>query len=305
MVDEFVATVLCSSSLAFKTRSDPDVKGDSRLQRYMPCLRTMMDLFNGRVDYDLSEPLRLFNSARLEIQLEGVGSHFICPAPNDSDRYLSDRECFNLLIKCIRKNSHDGRYVRSLRDRAHDFKIRSHELKTYVETVMEVYPRTLVLRGSLCYMEALKPWFRVGDVFADRCHLLNALAGHPIFADLAGYTLEVEQADMQGFYINAAFYLDASKVENQVDHTQQIGGLWADITDGRGYWDDIGQNLAGWHGREGRTTGVFETANQTKILRVAKGMTGLGRASKALRIMPKGGQAVITGRWPGQLYQVA
>jgi len=307
MVDDFVTTVLCSSSLAFRTPSDPDVKGDRRLQRYMPCLRAMADLFAGRVDYDTCEHLQLFNNARLEIQLKAIGSCFTCPAPNGSDRYLSDRECFNQLIKCIRKNGHDGSYVRSLGDRAHDFKTRSYELKAYVEAVMEVYPRTMVVRVNLRYMGAFKSWFRVGDVFADRCRLLNVIASHPVFADLSGYVLEIEQTYEEGFYIHATFFLDGSKVKSEADHIQRIGELWDDVTDGRGCWDDIGQGLAGWHEeRRWRTTGLFDRADVTTILRMAKGMTSLDRACKSLRIMPEDGQALITGRWPNsQSYQAA
>lgn len=302
MVDDFVATILNSTGLAYRTPSNPEARINRRLQRYLPYLRAMVDVFNGRVDYDFSEPLELFNDARLEIRLEGIGSSFTCPAPDDSDRYLSEPECFNLLIECIRKRGQNGRYARSLGDRAHDLNIQSQELKEYVETVMEVYPRTMVVRGSLRYKGVFKSWFRVGDVFAGRCRLLSAIASHPAFTGLNGYILGIEQSDKWGFYIRVAFFFDASKVLSKTDHIRRIGKLWSDITDGRGCWDDLAQDLAGMHGeRRSPTAGVFHKEDVSAVTRMARGLAGSYKLSKDLRIMPEDGQALIIGKWPSGL----
>lgn len=298
MINDFVSKVLSTTGVAYKNRSDSAERGNGMLQSYRPFLPAMLNVFNGRVAYDFSEPLKLFNGTRQEIQLVATGAHFTCPDPDDRDRYLPERECFNLLIECIRKNGQGGRYARKLGDRAHEVRIQSYELQEYMSAVMEVYPQTLVVRGTLRYPSALKTWFRVGDVFTDRYRLLNLIASHPVFAGLAGYTLRVEQTEMWGFSIQAAFFFNAATIKSGACHAQQLAEVLSAMTDKSGYWDDIGQDLIGWNEAEGRTTGLFDRTETAAILRMAKAMTGLGRVNRSLRIMPERAQPIFTGTWP-------
>jgi len=298
MIDDFVSKVLSTTGLAYKNRSDSAERGNGRLQSYRLFLPAMLNVFDGRVAYDFSEPLKLFNETRQEIRLVATGAHFTCPDPDDRDRYLSERECFNLLIKRIRKNGQDGRYARKLGDRAHDVGIQSYELREYVSAVMEVYPQTLVVRGTLRYPSALKTWFRVGDVFADRHRLLNLIASPPIFSGLAGYTLRIEQTEMWGFSIQTVFFFNAATIKSEACHALQLAEVLSAMSDKSGYWDNIGQDLTGWHEAQGRTTGLFDREETAAILRMAKAMTGLGRVNRSLRVMPERALPIFTRTWP-------
>lgn len=307
MIDDFVADVLYSTGLAFKTDSSPDAEINRGLRRYTRYLRAMVNVFDGWVDYDFGESLELFNDTRLEMRLEDLGSRFTCPAPDGGHRFLSEPECFNLLIERIRENSQSIRYIRGERDLAHESRIQAQELEEYVNDVLEVYPHTMVVRVNLCYMGVIKPWLKVGDVFADRCRLLNVIAIHPVFAHLSGYVLRIEQTDKKGFYIHAVFFYDASEVKNEAYRAQRIGELWTEITQGKGCWDDIGQSRDGWNGR-GRyvVTGVFRRVDAVPCRRVAQDLATLAPTGQYLRIKPENGQAFITGRWPSnQRHQTA
>src|SRR5690606_15822118 len=301
MIDDFVRRVFNSTGLAYRAPSDPEARVNSTLQCYMPYFRAMVDVFNGRVDYDFSVPLELFNDVRLEIGLRAIGPCLTCLAHNEDSCYLqSEAECINFFIQCLREKAQRGGYIRSLSDRAHDASIQSQELKEYVETVMEVCPRTMVVRGNLCYQGAFKSWFRVGDVFAGRCLLINAISSHAAFAGLTGYILGIEQSERWGFYIHAVFFFDAYKVMGEAERVQLIKELWAEITEGRGCWGDTDQDSADWHpGGLYSTTGVFDVAEVSTSSRVAKGMMTISRGSRSLRIKPENGQVLKIGRWPG------
>lgn len=296
-IDDFVQEVLYSPGLAYKVDSNSDEEINPRLKHYVRYLRVMVDVFNGWTDYDFSEHLELFNDTRLEIRLEDLDSHFTCPAPDDSFRFLSEAECINLLVERIRENSRSIRYLRGTRDRAYESRMQTRDLGEYVSGVMSRYARTLVVRVNLYYRGVSKPWLRAEDVFAARNRLAGQIGRNEVFEHLSGYVLRIEQADRQGFHIHAAFFFNASEVQNEAYRAKKIGELWIKVTHGKGFWHDSGRAWLSKHGRGGqRTTGVFKRTDTDACFRVARYMSYLAKTSQYLRIKPENGRAYSTGR---------
>lgn len=302
-IDDFVQEILYSPGLAYKVDSNSNSNSDEeinpRLKHYVRYLRVMVDVFNGWTDYDFSEHLELFNDTRLEIRLEDLDSHFTCPAPDDSFRFLSEAECINLLVERIRENSRSIRYLRGTRDRAYESRMQTRDLGEYVSGVMSRYARTLVVRVNLYYRGVSKPWLRAEDVFAARNRLAGQIGRNEVFEHLSGYVLRIEQADRQGFHIHAAFFFNASEVQNEAYRAKKIGELWIKVTHGKGFWHDSGRAWLSKHGRGGqRTTGVFKRTDTDACFRVARYMSYLAKTSQYLRIKPENGRAYSTGQLP-------
>lgn len=295
-IDHFVNDVIRSDEPAFylDPGSDKPVRPTAHALD-LHYLRQMIDLFDGRVDYDYSENLRLFMDACHDVALEYTGNRFTCPDPGGQG-YLGEYECMNLLVERVRVLAKKQEYRRGIADRRYEAKRQSGLVAEYVDNVMERYARTLVIRVNLYYRKVARQRLRVEDVFADMDRLVKAKRIDPIFEHATGYILRVEQGEDQGFHIHAAFFFNGSKVSRGFYKAEQIGELWERITLDKGYWHDSGRE---WRGKaEGCGVGMFHRSDAAGRQNVRKLMTYLVKGTQYLRIKPEGAKTYRTGRVP-------
>lgn len=292
-IDRFVNKALSTNTLAYDI--DPDGVKPLRMRELgldLGYLRQMIDLFDGRVDYNFSENLRLFIDACHDIGLDDLGSKFICQAPGGMG-FLDEPHCFNRLVERIRELGQDNRYCRRVFDRRYEASSKDREVQRYVAGVMDRYARTLVIRVNLYYRSEARLRLKAEDVFADVDRLLKARRRSSVFESVTGYILRVEQGEDQGFHIHAAFFFDGSKVCREFYKAEQIGRLWEDITRGRGYWHDSGRSWSGDDSERG--TGMFRRDDLKGCEAVCKLMTYLTKDDQYLRIRPARARAYRTG----------
>lgn len=297
-IDRFVSKALSTNTLAYDI--DPDGVKPLRMRELgfdLGYLRQMIDLFDGRVDYDFSENLCLFIDACHDIALDDLGTKFVCQVP-DGMGFLDEPHCFNLLVERIRELGSDIRYRRKVSDRGYGANCKASTVQEYVTRVMDRYARTLVVRVNLYYRCEIRQRLKVEDVFADVDQLVKAQRYNQTFEYLTGYILRVEQGDDQGFHIHAAFFFDGSKVCREFYKAEQIGRLWEDITRGRGYWHDSGRS---WSGEDSeRGTGMFRRDDLRGREAVCKLMTYLTKGDQYLRIRPARARVYRTGHGPSK-----
>lgn len=297
-IDRFVNRALSTNTLAYDI--DPDGVKPPRMRELgydLRYLRQMIDLFDGRVDYDFSENLFLFIDACHDIGLDDLGRKFICQAL-DGMGFLDEPHCFNRLVERIRELGQDNRYGRRVSDRRYQANLKSKLVQEYVARVMDRYARTLVIRVNLYYRSEARPKLKAEHVFADMEQLAKAQRHSPVFESSNGYILRVEQGDDQGFHIHAAFFFDGSKVCREFYKAEQIGRLWEDITRGRGYWHDSGRS---WSGEDSeRGTGMFRRDDLRGREAVCKLMTYLTKGDQYLRIRPARARVYRTGHGPSK-----
>lgn len=293
-IDRFVNRALSTNILAYDI--DPDGVKPPRMRepgydlRY---LRQMIDLFDGRVDYDFSENLWLFIDACHDIGLDDLGSKFICQAPGGMG-FLDEPHCFNRLVERIRELGQDNRYCRRAFDRRYEASCKDVEVQRYVTRVMDRYARTLVVRVNLYYRSEARLRLKAEDAFADVDRLIKARRRNSVFESVTGYILRVEQGHDQGFHVHAAFFFDGSKVCREFYKAEQIGRLWEDVTCGRGYWHDSGRS---WSGDDfERGTGMFHRNDSIGRGAVCKLMTYLTKDTQYLRLRPARARTYRTGR---------
>lgn len=296
-VDRFVRNVLRSFKPAFEIQANGARPYRMlKLGRDLQYLRQMVDLFDGRYDYDFSENLSLFSDACHAIRLENAGGRFVCPCPNHYG-FLSEPECLNLLVDRIRSMGKRFEYCRKPTDRRYQAKQLADAVRLHTDGLFERCARILVIRVNLYYRQAARLRLRVEDVFEDMNRLARARQIDRLFEHAIDYTLRVEQGEDQGFHIHAAFIFNGSKVRRQFCVAKLIGELWVRITNGRGYCHDSGLE---WEKREGdpaeRGTGMFHRNDLVGREAVCELMIYLTKDTQYLRVKPMGAKAYRTGR---------
>ncbi|MBV7515967.1 inovirus-type Gp2 protein, partial [Pseudomonas sp. PDM25] len=84
----------------------------------------------------------------------------------------------------------------------------------------------------LYYYQTVQLRLRVERVFDDLDRMTAEHERNPIFDHLLGYICAVEQGDDRGYHIHAAYFFNGNEVCRDVYKAQQIGDLWARITQG-------------------------------------------------------------------------
>lgn len=295
-IDQFVEDILRGRDQAYVIHTDPTKPCRmTSLGMDLQYLNQMIALFDGWVDYDYSENLELFIDACHDVRLEHNGHRYTCPGPEGNGPFLSEPEAMNLLVNRIRELSRLDTYRRRSADRRYQAKRQAEDVHAFVQKVMDLYSKTLVLRVNLYYRSITRQRLSVEQVFADMDRLAKARRTNPIFQHLVGSILRVEQGQDQGFHLHAAFFFNGSEVFRHFLIAERIGELWMEITQNRGYWHDSSRE---WQGDESlRGTGMFHRSDAKGRQAVAKLMTYLVKdKDQHLRVKPAGARAYRTGR---------
>ncbi|MBV7515819.1 inovirus-type Gp2 protein, partial [Pseudomonas sp. PDM25] len=110
----------------------------------------------------------------------------------------------------------------------------------------------------LYYYQTVQLRLRVERVFDDLDRMTAEHERNPIFDHLLGYICAVEQGDDRGYHIHAAYFFNGNEVCRDVYKAQQIGDLWARITQGQGYFDSCNHDKEEKYGKKEQEQGKAE-----------------------------------------------
>ncbi|MFL1553579.1 inovirus-type Gp2 protein [Pseudomonas sp. D47] len=142
-----------------------------------------------------------------------------------------------MLVERIRQLTGEQWYRRPKGDRRQQAKENAGRVCDYTDAMISRYSRTLIIRVNLYYYQTVQLRLRVERVFDDLDRLTAEHERNPIFNHFLGYICAVEQGGDRGYHIHAAYFFNGNEVWADVYRAQQIGDLWARITQGQGYFD--------------------------------------------------------------------
>lgn len=256
----------------------------TRLTRYFACIQQMIDLFDDRYAYSYSEHLEAFRRACQHIGLERSPSGPVCLNERGT-AYLDHHRSMNVLIARIRQLTCESWYRRKKDDRRYHSRQQQAGITEYVDWVLDLYARTVVVRVNLYYHRQARARLRVEDVFEDLDRLIRVRVRDPIFDHETGYICSVEQGEDQGYHIHAAFFFNGNKVRADILKATQIGELWERITRGHGYFNSCNHNKEKKYGDE---CGIGIVRRSNRLIRpyVYKAMHYLVKDDQHLRLLP-------------------
>nr|WP_320327053.1 inovirus-type Gp2 protein [Pseudomonas sp. P1B16] len=144
----------------------------------------------------------------------------------------------NELTKCIRTLLTQKRFKRREHDQRYQAIQQEIEIGRYVDSVLDRYARTCVVRVDLYYRAEAQARLRVEHVFDDLNRLIAERERNLIFDHETGYICSVEQGEDRGYHIHAAFFFNGSEVRADIYRAQRIGELWQRITRGHGCFNN-------------------------------------------------------------------
>lgn len=257
----------------------------TKLSKYFDNIQKMVSLFDEQQFYDFSEHLQVFWQACQDIGLTCFG--------NNQATSLSGYEALNELVNRIRRLVSSKKFLRRKADRCFQAKDQQRKIADYVDNVMDRYSRTVVVRIDLYYLSETQARQRVEDVFADQDRLSRGIERNPIFEDLTGHICSIEQGKEKSYHIHAAFFFNGAKVRNDFYKARQIGELWKQITDGKGYYHSCNDDKA----RYGDSLGIGVIKRDDVLARrnMHKAMSYLAKETQYLRMKPRGARCMRKG----------
>ncbi|MDX2355078.1 YagK/YfjJ domain-containing protein [Stutzerimonas xanthomarina] len=284
-IERLVQAIESSNSPAWvKSRSASGGMQPTALSRYFKHIEQMLGLFEQDDTYTYSEHLKAFLFAAQDTRLERGRQGPVC-LNEAGTGYLSYQESMNVLVERIRAYTKEEWYRR--RDWDHRLQARKQEkeIRDYVDSVLDRYARTLVVRVNLYYRSEAQQRMRVEDMFDDLQRLIRAQERNPIFEHETGYICAVEQGNDVGYHIHAAFFFNGSYVRGDIYKAQLIGKLWRCITQGRGYHDSCNNHKEEKY-RDRCGIGMIQREDGRKRVHVYSAMEYLVKDDQHLRVLP-------------------
>ncbi len=300
LIDRLVQAIACTSQPAFiiaKTVSGVEEIKCTKLSWYFDSIYQMVNLFVGQQDYTYAESLQVFWQACQEIGLEYIPFGFTCLNEGEN-QYLSYHDAMNKLVSHIRQLLDVGPYKRRKDDRIYESNQKRESITAYCNEVLDQYSRTVVVRVNLYYHKFARARLRVEHVFEDLERLAKERGRNPIFNFEIGYICGVEQGKDMGFHIHAAFFFNGAKVRSDYAKAREIGALWTEITEGRGFWHSSNDEKLSY----GSDLGVGTIRRDDALLRAGciKAMHYLVKDTQPLLIRPRRGRVLRKGVKPSR-----
>jgi len=265
----------------------------TRLSRYFDGIQQMIDLFDDRSQYRYSEHLQAFWEACQHIGLERSPAGPVC-LNEARTAYLDHHRSMNLLVAKIRQLTREQRYRRRKDDRRYQSRKQEDRVTDYTDAVLDRYARTVVVRVNLYYHQTSQARQRVEHVFNDLDRLIAARERNPIFDHETGYICSVEQGQDRGYHIHCAFFFNGAEVCRDIYKARQIGGLWARMTRGMGYFDSCNQGKERYGDRLG--VGVILRNDQKVRAHVHYAMHYLVKDDQQLCLRPLRARCLRVGQ---------
>jgi hypothetical protein len=265
----------------------------TKLSRHFDDLEQMVALFAYGDDYHFTKHLKVFRDACCDIGLDISPLGITCLNESETG-YLSTSEALNVLVERIRQLTRTRRYLRIKDDRRYQSRQQESTISDYVDSVLERYARTVVVRVDLYYREAAQTRLRIEQVFKDLDSLIRARERSPLFAHETGYICSIEQGESRGYHIHAAFFFNGDRVRGDIHKAQQIGELWEHLTSGRGCFNSCNHNKEQYGERCALGVVRRDDGNVRRHLRYA--MSYLVKDDQHLRLRPRGGRSLRKGQ---------
>jgi len=295
-IERLINAIQRTDSQAFRisySKHGDEQVSDTKLSKYFDGIGQMVTLFEGDVDYQYSWPLSLFQQACQIIGVE-LSSCSISCLSEDGTRYRSTSETLNELSQCIRSLLAQKRFKqREHHDQRYQAIQQETEIARYVDTVLDRYARTCVVRVDLYYRKEAQARLRVERVFDDLRRLIAERERNPIFDHETGYICSVEQGEDRGYHIHAAFFFNGSEVSADIYRAQQIGELWERITRGQGCYNNCNREKEKYRDRQG--VGLIQRRDLSARDNVHYAMRYLVKNDQHLRLKPVGARCLRKG----------
>lgn len=285
MIEQLVLHIAETNAQAFRIKLDGsgrELPLSTVLSKHFTHIQQLIDHCNDDYDYDYSEDLQAFVNACSDI---GLCRSPKGPACMDSSntRYLSHHQSMNVLVDRIRQLTLDPEYQRKAYDRKYQANKKATRIEQYVQSVLNRYYRTMVIRVDLHYLEIAKPRLRVEHVLADLKALIRARERNPIFDHETGYIWRLEQGKDRGFHLHTAFFFNGAFHRNDWHKAQEIGELWKQITGGHGSYYSCN---AAKNGYPNLGIGMINRNDAQGSVNVIRAMAYLSKDRQHLRLKP-------------------
>ncbi|AVD87170.1 inovirus-type Gp2 protein [Pseudomonas sp. SWI44] len=294
-IERLINAIQRTDSQAFRitySKHGDEQVSETRLSKYFDGIMQMVALFHCDAEYQCSWQLSLFQEACQAIGVER--SPFGITCLNESEtRYLSISEALNELTKSIRTLLTQKRFKRREHDQRYQAIQQEIEVGRYVDTVLDRYARTCVVRVDLYYRTEAQVRLRVERVFDDLNRLIAERERNLIFDHETGYICSVEQGEDRGYHIHAAFFFNGAEVSADIYRAQRIGELWERITRGQGCFNNC--NLEKDKHQDRLGIGLIHRRDLSARDNVHYAMRYLVKNDQHLRLKPVGARCLRKG----------
>lgn len=300
-IERLVQAIEDSDSPAYRikqARTGYDRVEETKLSRYFPHIRQMVDLFEGGIEYSYSEHLQAFREACQVIGLERNPDNPDGPVclNEEGTAWLDHHRSMNVLVARIRQLAGERWYLRRKDDLRHQARKQEIRACDYADALCERYSRITIVRVNLYYRSAAQARLRVEHLFDDLEQLIAEHRRNSLFDHLIGHMYSVEQGDRndgRGYHIHAAYFFNGNEVRGDVYKAIQLGELWKDITHGQGYMDSCNHDKE----RYGDECGIGRIERNDRAIRrhLHKAVKYLVKDAQHLRLRPEGARCLRTG----------
>lgn len=163
-------------------------------------------------------------------------------------------------------------------------------LRTYIDAIFEGCSRVLVLRVDLGYSKSIVHRdFREGLQFetvkTQREKLLKLLRRKLPSKTLLGHAWKLEFGLSKGFHYHCMFFLDGSKVREDVSWARTVGELWERATEGQGVYYNCNRTKSNYRACG---IGMVEHSDREKRRNLQKAAIYLTKVEYYMRIATEG-----------------
>ena len=141
-------------------------------------------------------------------------------------------ELYNELLEKIRTVSRTTQFKQKLYARNYNSVRNYQSCVQYIDALFVRYSRLLVLRLDFSYLKMQCATFE--EVRYDIEHFLSNRRSNSLFDNRVGYIIKLEYTAEKGPHFHCFFFLDGSKVHQDVYLAQEFGYYWIKLTEGRG-----------------------------------------------------------------------
>ncbi|MFJ2680800.1 hypothetical protein [Pseudomonas sivasensis] len=297
-IESLVQAIEDTDTPAFRItqgRSGYERVENTKLSRYFPHIKQMVNLFDDRVEYSYSEHLQAFREACQDIGLEHNPDGPACLNERGT-AWLDHHRSMNVLVARIRQLTRELWYRRKRGDRRGQAEKLAIRVCNYSDAIWELYSRITIVRVDFHYRSEAQARLRVEHVFEDLEQLIAEHRRNPLFDHLIGHMYSVEQGDRNdggGYHIHAAYFFNGNEVRGDVFKAVQLGELWEDITHGQGYMYSCNHDKDQYGDECG--IGRIERSDHAIRRHVHKVVKYLVKDAQHLRLRPEGARCLRTG----------
>ncbi len=180
----------------------------------------------------------------------------------------SAAELFNVLVARLRDRCLSQKTKARALKRRSEAEERAVEYASYVDAILGIWTRLVVLRIDLEYRKEFRDQIGILDALADVKRFFSNQRHNSLFADQRGFIVKLEYGVQKGLHFHLILFFDGSKRDGRKDVllAQKIGEYWADvITKGRGNYWNINANKAKYKQRGQLGIGVIN-ASETNLV---------------------------------------